>query len=39
MQKVIEKILTIPSARNADSLKKVAVSEANFLPWEGGGDN
>lgn len=36
MQKIIEKILTTPSVRNAETSKKVAVSEASFLPWEGG---
>ncbi len=35
MQKVIEKILTTPSARNASTAKQVAASEANFIPWEG----
>lgn len=35
MNKAIETMLTIPSARNRQSIKTAAFSKASFTPWEG----
>ena len=34
MNKIIETMLTEPTARSAEALKKIAVSRTEFTPWE-----
>jgi hypothetical protein len=36
MNKVMEKILTDASVRNPHAVKSIALSQAEFTPWEGG---